>query len=103
MNAKETIESEGSNACALRLKAVSDPTRLAVLRHLARTPANVTELMTEFSVAQNLMSHHLRVLRDADLVVGRRDGKAIRYHLADGVLGKGAKVLRLGCCDLNFK
>jgi ArsR family transcriptional regulator, nickel/cobalt-responsive transcriptional repressor len=103
MTAKDVTGSEESTSCATRLKALSDPTRLAVLRHLANGPANVTDLMTAFAVAQNLMSHHLRVLRDADLVVCEREGKCMIYHLAEGVLGKGAKVLKLGCCDINFK
>lgn len=103
MTAKDATDPSGNSACAARLKALSDPTRLAVLRHLATGPANVTDLMTAFGVAQNLMSHHLRVLRDADLVTCERDGKRMRYHLAEGVLGKGAKVLKLGCCDINFR
>ena len=103
MTAKDAPDTSESSACAVRLKALSDPTRLAVLRHLANGPANVTDLMTAFGVAQNLMSHHLRVLRDAELVTCRRDGKCMTYHLAEGVLGKGAKVLKLGCCDINFR
>ncbi len=59
--------------------------------------------MTAFGVAQNLMSHHLRVLREAELVICRREGKCMMYHLADGVLGRGAKSLKLGCCDINFR
>ena len=88
--------------CAVRLKALSDPTRLAVLRRLADGPANVGELVDAFTVPQNLMSHHLRVLRDAGLVACRRMGKLRRYELAEGVLGRSAKVLKLGCCDISF-
>jgi ArsR family transcriptional regulator, nickel/cobalt-responsive transcriptional repressor len=103
MTAKDAIGLAESSACAVRFRALADPTRLAVLRRLATGAANVTELVAAFGVAQNLMSHHLRVLRDADLVVCRREGKCMMYDLADGVLGKGAKVLKLGCCDINFK
>lgn len=103
MTAKGATDTSESSACATRLKALSDPTRLAVLRHLANGAANVTNLMTAFGVAQNLMSHHLKVLRDADLVTCERDGKCMRYHLAEGVLGKGTKSLKLGCCDINFR
>lgn len=103
MTAKGSISVEGSSDCAVRLKALSDPTRLAVLRRLATGEANVGDLMTAFGVAQNLMSHHLRVLREAHLVTSRREGKRMTYHLAEGVLGRGAKVLKLGCCDINFR
>lgn len=103
MTAKDATNADGSSDCAARLKALSDPTRLAVLRHLANGAANVTDLMTAFGVAQNLMSHHLRILREADLVVCHREGKRMMYDLAEGVLGRGAKVLKLGCCDINFR
>ena len=95
-------EMEDSSNCAVRLKALSDPTRLAVMRRLARGAATVTDLVEAFAVAQNLMSHHLKVLRDADLVVCQREGQCRRYALAEGVLGRGAKVLKLGCCDIAF-
>jgi ArsR family transcriptional regulator, nickel/cobalt-responsive transcriptional repressor len=103
MIVSDAIDTAESGECAVRLKALSDPTRLAVLRHLASGPANVTGLMTAFGVAQNLMSHHLRVLREAGLVTCHRAGKRMMYHLAEGVLGRGAKSLRLGCCDINFR
>lgn len=103
MTAKDATDTGESGECATRLKALSDPTRLAVLRHLASGSANVSDLMNAFGVAQNLMSHHLRVLREAELVTCERDGKCMWYHLADGVVGKGAKVLKLGCCDINFR
>jgi ArsR family transcriptional regulator, nickel/cobalt-responsive transcriptional repressor len=103
MTAKRKSKALGTDHCAGRLKALSDSIRLAVLRHLADRPATVTELIAAFGVAQNLMSHHLRVLREAGLVVSRREGKCMRYHVAEGVLGRGAAVIKLGCCDLNFR
>ena len=102
MTSRATDQANDSASCAVRLKALADPTRLAVLRRLAAGPANVTELVDAFAVAQNLMSHHLRILRAAELVVCRREGKCKRYELAEGVLGRGAKVLKLGCCDISF-
>jgi DNA-binding transcriptional ArsR family regulator len=45
----------------------------------------------------------LRVLREAELVVSRRDGKGVRYALAQGVeLGKSHEGINLGCCSLTF-
>jgi ArsR family transcriptional regulator len=103
MASRSTATSPQPQGCAPRLKAVADPTRLAVLRRLADGAMTVNELVAAFAVPQNLMSHHLRVLRDADLVIGRREGKHIHYHLAKGVLGRDAQVLKLGCCDLSFR
>lgn len=75
----------------------------AVLRRQANGTANVTDVMAAWCVAQILMSHHLRALREADLVTCRREGECITDQLAGGVLGRGATVLKLGCGEINFR
>jgi ArsR family transcriptional regulator len=93
-----------ATGCAAKLGVLADPTRLAVLEVLLDGPRNVKEINQHVGIAQNLLSHHLRVLREAQLVVARRDGKAVRYALAQGVgLGKSHNALDLGCCSLTFK
>jgi DNA-binding transcriptional ArsR family regulator len=62
-----------------RVKALSDPTRLAMLSHLTARPATVTELAETFGVAQPTVSAHFRVLREADLVSGVRHGGRTLY------------------------
>lgn len=66
------------------LAAVADPLRWQVLRQL-RTDATVCvcELRTEPAIAANLLSYHLKVLREAGLVVATRRGRWIDYRLAD--------------------
>lgn len=67
------------------LSAVADPVRWSVLRHLAeRGEACVCDLQERVPVAASLLSYHLKVLREADLVVARRRGKWMDYRLADG-------------------
>jgi DNA-binding transcriptional ArsR family regulator len=51
------------------LKALADPTRLAMLDRLAARLRTVGELATEFGLAQPTASRHVRLLRDAGLVV----------------------------------
>lgn len=65
---------------------------------------NVSEINEHIGVAQNLLSHHLRVLREAGLVISQRDGKGVKYALARGV-GRGAstRAIDLGCCSVKFK
>jgi DNA-binding transcriptional ArsR family regulator len=63
-----------TEALARRLKAVSDPTRLAVLDTLRREPRTVTELSTAFGLAQPTVSNHVKVLREAGLLVDERHG-----------------------------
>jgi DNA-binding transcriptional ArsR family regulator len=75
-----------------------------VIEVLLSGPCNVTEINRHVAVPQNLLSHHLRVLREAGLVVSRRDGKAMTCALAPGVeAGPSGKAISLGCCDLTFK
>jgi DNA-binding transcriptional ArsR family regulator len=92
-----------SSVCASKLAVLADPTRLEVLEILSAGPRNVKEINGRLRVAQNLLSHHLRVLREAGLVLSCRDGKAVRYELAKGVeMGLSGKVINLGCCSLTF-
>jgi DNA-binding transcriptional ArsR family regulator len=61
-------------ALARRLKAISDPTRLAMLDALRSGPRTVTEIAAAFSLAQPTVSNHVKLLRDAGLVVDLRNG-----------------------------
>jgi ArsR family transcriptional regulator len=54
------------------LAAISDPVRWEILTRLAREELCVCHLVDELGLAQPLVSHHLKVLRDAGLVVGER-------------------------------
>src|SRR5262245_41603645 len=93
-----------SGACATKLAVLADPTRLAVVEVLMSGSRNVHEINQHIRVAQNLLSHHLRVLRDAGLVSSCRNGKAVKYALADGVeMGTSRRAINLGCCSLTFK
>ncbi len=66
---------------APRLKALSDPTRLAVMLRLARGPASITDITREFGISQPAVSVHFRVLRDAELVAGVRSGSRTLYSV----------------------
>ena len=63
-------------------KAGGDPLRLNVLRALANDSFGVLELTYIFATGQSGMSHHLKVLAQADLVATRREGNAIFYRRA---------------------
>jgi ArsR family transcriptional regulator len=70
---------EGSLAL---LAAVSDPVRWAVLARLLGGTHCVCDLQAQVPVAANLLSYHLKVLRDAGLVTTARRGRWIDYTLA---------------------
>ena len=57
------------------LIALADPTRRAILEHLSRGEARVTELAQPFSISLNSVSKHIRMLERAELVRRRKAGK----------------------------
>jgi ArsR family transcriptional regulator, zinc-responsive transcriptional repressor len=65
------------------LKVLSAPARLAIVAELAGQPRYVHELAERLEMSQPLVSHHLRVLRDARLVGVERHGREAVYSLAD--------------------
>ncbi|HEV2924540.1 MAG TPA: metalloregulator ArsR/SmtB family transcription factor [Solirubrobacteraceae bacterium] len=68
------------------LAALGDPTRRAIFERLADRPRAVGELAREFPVTRPAVSQHLKVLKDAGLVVDRRAGNRRIYQLdPDGV------------------
>ena len=92
-----------SFSCASKLKVLSDPTRLAVLESLMSGQKNVGELMEQLNVEQSLLSHHLSVLRDNDLVEAIREGKTVIYKLPENVADStSGKAINLGCCKISF-
>ncbi|MEX0717418.1 MAG: metalloregulator ArsR/SmtB family transcription factor [Planctomycetaceae bacterium] len=90
--------------CADLLKVLADETRLAVVRQLMDGPKHVGEINESLALEASLLSHHLKVLREAGLVVSQRDGKAVLYRLAPGVGSRRTgKAVDLGCCLISFE
>jgi len=71
--------SEALLSVAQVLKSAADPLRMEILSALATDSFGVSELSTLFDVKQSGMSHHLKVLANADLVTTRREGNSIFY------------------------
>jgi DNA-binding transcriptional ArsR family regulator len=68
------------------LSALSDPTRRAIFERLADGPTAVGELARELPVSRPAVSQHLRVLKDAGLVIDRPAGARRIYQVdPDGV------------------
>jgi ArsR family transcriptional regulator len=66
------------------MKALSDPTRLKILKILENRLMCVCELQTAVGAAQSTTSKHLKILEDAGLVESQKDGLWVNYTLADG-------------------
>ncbi|MEW6636117.1 MAG: metalloregulator ArsR/SmtB family transcription factor [Actinomycetota bacterium] len=90
---------EAARGGAERARALADPTRLMLAAALAEGgELCVCDLAWISNRAQNLVSHHLRLLRSAGLVSSRRDGKLVMYSLTtvgrsllSAVLGEKAR------------
>jgi ArsR family transcriptional regulator len=64
------------------LQAVADPVRWAVLVMLVEEPRCVCKIQEQIPIAGNLLSYHLKVLREAGLVTTSRRGRWVDYALA---------------------
>lgn len=73
-------------ALAGRLKTLADPTRLALLTHLATGPRAVGELAREFGLSQPTVSSHVKQLREAGLVSADRRGNRIELTVDRGAM-----------------
>jgi ArsR family transcriptional regulator len=92
------------DSCASVLKVLADETRLAVVELLLEGPKHVGDMNESLGVEQTLLSHHLRVLRDAGLVTSQRNGKQVLYSLAKSVQGnRRTRAIDLGCCKISFE
>lgn len=69
------------------MKALGDEKRLRILLLLADGERCVCELMDDLGAAQSLLSFHLRTLKDAGLVMDRKEGRWVHYSIsADGLI-----------------
>lgn len=66
---------------ALAFGALGDNTRLVIFERLADRPQAVNELAAALPVSRPAVSQHLKILKDAGLVIDRRAGKQRIYHV----------------------
>jgi len=66
------------------MKALSDPTRVKIMKILEKRSMCVCELQTALGIAQSTTSKHLKILEDAGLVKFHKDGLWVNYTLSDG-------------------
>jgi ArsR family transcriptional regulator len=76
-----------SRAVAL-FHALSDETRLEIVQRLRGGERCVCDLTDLLDAAQSRLSFHLKVLKDAGLVIDRREGRWVHYSLNRDVFGE---------------
>lgn len=77
-----STQTSSIDALAAYTKASADPLRLNILRILGEGSFGVLELCQIFEIKQSSMSHHLKILANAELVSTRREGNSIFYRRA---------------------
>ncbi len=74
-------QTESLERHAALFQALSDPRRLRILDLLRRGEQCVCDLQADLDCGQSLLSFHLKSLRDAGLITGRKDGRWSFYRL----------------------
>ncbi|XID75187.1 ArsR/SmtB family transcription factor [Alkanindiges sp. WGS2144] len=82
--AKELIKlRERAGEVSSFLKLLANQDRLLILCYLAQQELNVSEIQHSTHITQPTLSQQLTILRNANVVVTRRDGKQIYYSIDD--------------------
>ncbi len=76
------------------LRALASPQRLRILHLLGNGPMEVNELARELPVGQATASQHLAAMRSVGLVESTRDGRCVRYQLADPEILVACELMR---------
>jgi len=77
----EVVGEDPRDAAACLFHGFSDPSRIAILRHLTLGEHRVTDLTARIGLAQSTVSKHLACLRDCGLVTSRPEGRASMFSL----------------------
>ena len=92
--------------CAGVMRALGDETRLKIMESLLKQEKCVSELVMEIGKQQPHVSHHLRILREAGLVEGVREGQRVCYGVPPSIQrqlkASRQQSIDLGCCRISF-
>ncbi len=78
------LGAEEATRTAELLTALADPARLRIVSMMAAAPDGALcgcEMESPLGLAQPTVSHHLKILREAGLIVGERRGRWVHYSL----------------------
>jgi DNA-binding transcriptional ArsR family regulator len=67
-------------------KALNDPVRREILDLLKEKDMNAGEIASRFNISKPSISHHLDILKQADLVVSNKNGQYVNYSLNTTVM-----------------
>jgi DNA-binding transcriptional ArsR family regulator len=76
------------------LKALAHPARLKIVVGLVKDECNVAQIQRVLGLPQSTISQHLRILKNADIIKGRREGTKTCYRVIDARVRKIVEIIR---------
>lgn len=70
------------------LKALAHPARLEIVAGLLKNECNVAQIQKALGLPQSTISQHLRILKSANIIKGRREGTKTCYKVIDARVRK---------------
>lgn len=87
------MQTEGKRTAAI-FKALADENRIRILKLLQNGEKCACKMLDELNVTQPTLSHHMKILCDSDIVVGRKEGKWIYYSISSDGASAAIKCLQ---------
>ena len=84
----------GYKGAARLFKAFSDENRLQILELLRSGEKCACKLLEDLQISQSTLSHHMKLLCDAGVVQGRREGKWVHYSIDPVGAERAVELLR---------
>lgn len=85
-------------------KAFGDENRIKIIKILRSGEKCACKLLEEIDVTQPTLSHHMKILCDAGIVVGRKEGKWTHYSISEQGVDQAKEYLRqLTTLDVECK
>lgn len=80
-------------AAARVFRGLGDENRLRILKMLREGERCACKLLEDLQIGQSTLSHHMRILCDAGIVRGRKEGKWVRYALDPAGMARAEALL----------
>ena len=78
---------------AAMFKAFADENRIQILELLRDGERCACRLLEEMNITQPTLSHHMKILCDSGIVVGRKEGKWMHYSISEDGIGDAMRYL----------
>lgn len=92
---KVTFHQEKLRVSSELMRAMAHPLRLRILAFIDQHGTiNVNKIYNTLKIEQSITSQHLRILRDAGVLLAERDGKYIHYTIDYAIVSKVERAVR---------